>query len=165
MPVFSGGELEVAGVDVYEVAVGASVAVTGWLTGAESAFWGLLRPVVARLPPASQIRLYQGTLRTYGRLNGVLMPLAAALLVLATATAPDARVLGWCAAAATATGLVALATLTLIAPINRRTETWDPDSPPPGWQVHRRRWYRFQGLRAVLLATAFASLVIVVSPD
>jgi hypothetical protein len=121
--------------------------------------------VVARLPPASQIRLYQGTLRTYGRLNGVLMPLAAGLLVLATATAPNAWLLAWCAAATTAAGLVALATLTLIAPINRRTETWDPDSPPSGWHTHRRRWYRFQGLRAVLLATAFASLVIAVSPD
>ena len=31
-----GGEAEIAGVDVYEVAVGAAVAVNGWLVGVES---------------------------------------------------------------------------------------------------------------------------------
>jgi hypothetical protein len=165
MPVLGGGELEVVGIDVYEVAVGAAVAVTGWLVGVESASWGLLRPVVARLDASSQIQLHQGMLRTHGRINGILMPLAAALLVVATATAPTAAMRNWCAAAAAAAGLVIVATLTLIAPINRRTETWDPDSPPPQWRVYRRRWYRFQGLRVFLLAMAFAFLILVVSPD
>jgi hypothetical protein len=165
MSVLGGGELEILGVDVYEVAVGAAVAVIGLLVGVEWTSWGLLRPVVARLEASSQIRLYQGMLRTHGRVNAVLMPLAVPLLVLATATAPNAWMRGLCAAAAAAASLVVVASLTLILPINRRTETWDPDAPPPGWQAHRRRWYRFQGLRMLLLVVAFGSLLIVVSPD
>jgi hypothetical protein len=166
MSVLGGGELEILdSIDVYEVAVGAAVAVTGVLVGVESTSWGLLRPVAARLEASSQIRLHQGMLRTQGRVNAVLMPLAAALLVLATATAPHNWMRGLCAAAAVAASLVVVASLTLIFPINRQTESWDPDSPPPGWQALRRRWYRFQGFRMLLLVVAFVPLVIVVSPD
>jgi Domain of unknown function (DUF1772) len=93
---------------------------SGWLTGAESASWALLQPVVARLDDTPQIQMQQGMLRTFGRVMPILLPLTSVLIVLTAVVAPNGapRVL-WVVAAVAAVVLIAF-TLTVNVPINKR---------------------------------------------
>jgi MFS family permease len=132
---------------------------SGWLTGAESASWALLQPVVARLDDTPQIQMQQGMLRTFGRVMPILLPLTSVLIVLTAVVAPNGapRVL-WVVAAVAAVVLIAF-TLTVNVPINKRTLTWDAEYPPAGWRADRHRWHTYQGVRAVLLAVWFLCAV------
>jgi anthrone oxygenase-like protein len=133
---------------------------SGWLAGAETSSWALVQPAVARLDATPQIRWQQGTLRTFGRVMPILLPLTSVLIVATAIVAPTAatRVL-WIIAAVAAAVLIAF-TLTVNVPINKRTLTWDADHPPATWQVERRRWHTYQGLRALLLTVWFLCAVI-----
>jgi hypothetical protein len=57
-------------------------------------------------------------------------------------------------------------TLTVNVPINKRTLSWDAEHPPSTWQVERRRWHTYQGLRALLLTVWFlcAAIATIVWP-
>ena len=116
---------------------------SGWLAGAESAYWALLQPVVAELDDTPQIRMQQGMLRTFGRVMPILLPLTAVLIVLTALMAPAGapRVL-WVVASGAAAVLIAF-TLAVNVPINKRTLTWDAEHPPEGWQADRRRWHAY----------------------
>jgi Domain of unknown function (DUF1772) len=131
------------------------VVLSGWLAGAESASWALTQPVVARLDDSPQIRMQQGTLRTFGRVMPILLPVTAVLIVSTAILAPNvaARLL-WMVASAAAVVLIVF-TLVVNVPINKRTLTWDPENPPPDWQADRRRWHTYQGVRAGLLIVWF----------
>jgi hypothetical protein len=63
---------------------------SGWLAGAETSSWALVQPVVARLETTPQIRWQQGTLRTFGRVMPILLPLTSVLIVAAAILAPTA---------------------------------------------------------------------------
>ena len=132
---------------------------SGWLTGAESASWALLQPVVARLDATPQIRMQQGLLRTFGRVMPILLPLTSALIVATVFVAPAGvpRTL-WVVAAVDAVVLIAF-TLLVNVPINNRTLSWDAERPPENWRVDRHRWHTYQGVRACLLAVWFLCAV------
>jgi hypothetical protein len=133
---------------------------SGWQAGAETSSWALTQPVVSRLDVAPQIQMQQGTLRTFGRVMPVLLPLTSVLIVATAALAPTAatRVV-WIVASVTAGVLIAF-TLAVNVPINRRTLTWDADRPPENWRAERRRWHNYQGLRGVLLTVWFGCAVV-----
>jgi Domain of unknown function (DUF1772) len=132
---------------------------SGWLAGAETSSWALVQPVVARLDTTPQIRWQQGTLRTFGRVMPILLPLTSVLILASAVFAPTAasRVV-WIIAAVAAVVLIAF-TVTVNVPINKRTLTWDADHPPDGWRADRRRWHTYQGLRALLLTVWFLCAV------
>jgi hypothetical protein len=140
---------------VYTVLSTLVLLLAGWLTGAESASWALLQPVVARLDTTPQIRMQQGMLRTFGRVMPILLPLTSVLIVVTAVLAPSGipRVL-WVVAAVAAAVLIAF-TLIVNVPINKRTLQWDAEHPPEDWLDARRRWHTYQGVRAALLAVWF----------
>jgi hypothetical protein len=144
----------------YTVLSTAVLLLSGWLAGAETSSWALVQPVVARLDPTPQIRWQQGTLRTFGRLMPILLPLTSVLIVATAVVAPTptTRVV-WIVAAVAAFVLIAF-TLTVNVPINKRTLAWDADDPPATWRDDRRRWHTYQGLRALLLTVWFLCAVI-----
>ncbi|MBV9492434.1 MAG: DUF1772 domain-containing protein [Verrucomicrobia bacterium] len=45
-------------------------------------------------------------------------------------------------------------------PINNRVKTWGPDALPADWEAQRRRWDRLNAYRVVLIAVAFACLLL-----
>jgi hypothetical protein len=103
--------------------------------------------------------MQQGMLHTFGRVMPVLLPLTSVLIVLTALFAPDGtpRLL-WIVAAVAAAVLIAFK-LTVNVPINKRTQTWEPEHPPEGWQADRHRWHTYQGVRALLLAVWFLCAV------
>jgi Domain of unknown function (DUF1772) len=146
-------------VDVYTALSTLVLLLSGWLSGAESASWALLQPVVARLDDTPQITMQQGMLRTFGRVMPILLPVTSALIVLTAVVAPggSARLL-WVIAAIAAAILIAF-TLTINIPINKRTLTWDPEHPPEAWRNDRHRWHTYQGVRALLLGVWYLCAV------
>lgn len=132
----------------------------GFTASAEFSSWAFVHPVLRRLPTAAHLRVEQDLLRTFGRVMPVLMPLSTVLVVLhaagASGDAPLVAVSSWAAAAAFLAAVVT--TVSVNVPINKATARWDPDDPPPDWQATRRRWERFQGLRAVVLLVGYVLL-------
>ena len=46
-------------------------------------------------------------------------------------------------------------TLTFNVPINRKVQSWQPDSPPADWKQLRDRWERFHSIRTLLIVLGF----------
>lgn len=129
----------------------------GFTAGAEFGSYAFVHPVVRRLPSGQMIVFEQGLLRTFGRAFPVLMPLGGLALIGYAAWGGGAggpAVWRWLAAVLWATATVT--TLMVNVPVNAATGKWDPERPPEGWHRLRRRWDRFQAIRAWLLLAAFA---------
>jgi hypothetical protein len=135
--------------------------VIGFGASAEFGSYALVHPVVRRLPVVEQLRFEQGLLRTFGRVYPILMPLGGVMLVIYAAWAGGeggSALWRWLAVGAWA--VATATTLAVNVPINSATRRWDPDHPPERWRETRRRWDRFQGLRAWLLLAAFGLLAV-----
>lgn len=113
--------------------------------------------MIRRPPARQQVAFEKGLLRTFGRVMPVLMTLAPIVAgSLAARLNGGGRML---AAASAGVMVVALvATISVNIGINRQTGTWDPDNPPAHWESIRRRWDRWQGVRATLLLGGFVLL-------
>lgn len=138
-----------------------ALVLAGFTACAEFGSYAFVHPVVRQLPPAQLIVFEQGLLRTFGRAYPILMPLSGVVLIIYAAWGGGAG--GPSAWRWLAVGAWAVATATTLAvnvPINIATGRWNPDSPPPEWKQLRRRWERFQAIRAWLLLGAFAWLSI-----
>ena len=48
-----------------------------------------------------------------------------------------------------------LVTLIVNVPINRKVQTWKPDSPPDEWKSLRDRWEKFHSIRTLLIVSGF----------
>ena len=48
-----------------------------------------------------------------------------------------------------------LVTLIVNVPINRKVQTWKPDSPPDEWKSLRDQWERFHSIRTLLIVSGF----------
>ncbi len=66
-----------------------TLAIGGWLAGAESGSWSCVRPVIAKLRPDDQIQFQKGLLKTFGRIMPILMPLNFALAILLVSLTED----------------------------------------------------------------------------
>jgi hypothetical protein len=140
--------------------------VVGFTACAEVGSYAFVHPVIRRLPPDQMLTVEQGLLGTFGRAFPVLMPLGGLALigyawlggVAGVGGADGPTIWRWLAVAAWAAATVT--TLVVNVPINTATATWDPASPPAGWQALRRRWDVFQAVRAWLLLLAFGSLAV-----
>jgi uncharacterized membrane protein len=139
--------------------------VAAFTASAEASSHYFVHPVIRRLPPEHHIRVEQGLLRTFGRVMPVLMPatvtLSTAYALLAGPQASTASVFRWLAVVL----FIATIAVTLLVnvPINRHTAHWNPLNPPDDWQLLRRRWERFQGVRSILLLLGFACVALAVA--
>ena len=133
----------------------------GFTACAEFGSYAFVHPVIRRLPPAQMIAFEQGLLRTFGRAYPILMPLSGLLLLVhAVWSQGEGGPSVWRWLAVIAWLIATLTTLIINVPINVATATWDPQSPPGNWRSLRRRWERFQAVRAWLLLTAFLMVCI-----
>ena len=133
----------------------AAICVIGFVGCAEFGSFAFVHPVLRRLPARQWLDVEQGLLRTFGCVMPVGMT-AAPFLAASTAGSLDetAATLAWIATVALAIALIT--TIAVNVRINVVTGRWDPDNPPQDWREQRRRWERFQGIRAVLQLIGFA---------
>lgn len=134
-----------------------ALVVVGFTACAEIGSFLFVHPVIRTLPPRYQVGFEKGLLKTFGRAMPLLMTMTPILLGSQAAQLDGAaRTLGLMAMVATVLALIS--TIAVNVGINQATGHWDPGNPPPNWVAIRRRWDRWQGIRASLLMVGFVLL-------
>lgn len=137
-----------------------TIIIAGFTACAEFTSYALVHPVIRQLPQKQHILFEQGSLKTYGRIMPVFMPLS---VILTLSFAIFAKEIGGIALISrfSSAGMFIVATIITIrynVPINRAIKLWDADNPPSDWKEIRKRWMFFQSIRSWLLLIGFALL-------
>lgn len=134
--------------------------IAGFTACAEFASYALVHPVIRQLPPKHHISFEQGSLRTYGIIMPLLMPVCVILTVLYVVLNHDLDSIELILRVSCA-GMFVLATIITIifnVPINKKIKHWKSDNPPTDWKEIRSRWMFFQAIRSWLLLIGFVFL-------
>lgn len=84
------------------------------------------------------------------------MPVLFSLGLIVTAAAAPLQPEPWALAGATALMAVVLGiTVRIHLPLNKRFQTWSPQSHPVTWDADRRRWRNWNLVRTALMCVAF----------
>lgn len=131
----------------------------GVMVGVEFAVAVFVNPALARLPMESSLEVES----RLGRVLGRVMPFwyISSLLLIA-----GLAVLQWGTSSAVlliiAAGLFAASvvmSVTLLVPINNRSQTWTLESHPDDWREQRARWHVLHYGRVALIVAGFALTV------
>jgi hypothetical protein len=127
---------------------------------AEFTSYALVHPVIRQLPHKQHIRFEQGSLKTYGLIMPIFMPVSVILTLSFAIFSNELEgielVIRYSAA-----GMFILATIITIkynVPINKEIKQWDADNPPTDWKEIRKRWMFYQSIRSWLLLIGFVLL-------
>lgn len=139
--------------------------IAGFTACAEFTSFALVHPVIRHLPPKYHIRFEQDSLKTYGLIMPIFMPLSVILtLIYALFTSENEGLeLTIRIASAVMFILATVITIKYNVPINKEIKQWDADHPPPDWMEIRTRWMFFQSIRSWLLLIGFVFLGLSVS--
>lgn len=134
--------------------------IAGFTACAEFTSYALVHPVIRQLPQKQHILFEQGSLKTYGLIMPIFMPVSVILTLsfaLFTKEPGDIELTSRFSSA----GMFILATIITIiynVPINKEIQQWDADNPPADWKEIRKRWMFFQSIRSWLLLIGFVLL-------
>jgi uncharacterized membrane protein len=139
--------------------------IAGFTACAEFTSYALVHPVIRQLPQKQHIRFEQGSLKTYGLIMPIFMPVS---VILTLSFALFTKELGGIELTSrfSSAGMFILATIITIfynVPINKVIQQWDADNPPTDWKEIRKRWMFFQSIRSWLLLIGFVLLCFSVS--
>ncbi|WP_282173347.1 DUF1772 domain-containing protein [Cytobacillus firmus] len=134
--------------------------IAGFTACAEFTSYALVHPVIRHLPQKQHIFFEQASLKTYGRIMPILMPVS---VILTLSFAVFTKELGTSELVSrfSSAGMFILATIITIrynVPINKAIKQWDADNPPANWKEIRKRWMFFQSIRSWLLLIGFVLL-------
>lgn len=137
-----------------------TIIIASFTACAEFTSFALVHPVIRQLPQKQHILFEQGSLKTYGRIMPVFMPLS---VILTLTLAIFAKEIGGIALISrfSSAGMFIVATIITIrynVPINKAIKLWDADNPPTDWKEIRKRWMFFQSIRSWLLLIGFVLL-------
>ena len=142
-----------------------TLTIAGFTACAEFTSYALVHPVIRQLPQKQHILFEQGSLKTYGRIMPIFMPVSVILTLSFALFAKDLGGVEISSRFASA-GMYIIATiLTIIynVPINKAIQQWDADNPPSNWKEIRKRWMFFQSIRSWFLIIGFILLCFSVS--
>jgi uncharacterized membrane protein len=127
-----------------------TLVIAGFTACAEFTSYSLVHPVIRQLPQKHHIIFEQGSLKTYGLITPILMPVS---VILTLSFALMTKELGAIELASRVSyaGMYILATIITIrynVPINKAIKHWDADNPPSDWKEIRKRWMFFQTIRS-----------------
>jgi hypothetical protein len=134
--------------------------IAGFTACAEFTSYALVHPVIRQLPQKQHIRFEQGSLKTYGLIMPIFMPVSV-ILTLSFALFTNELEGIEHASRYSSAGMFILATIITIrynVPINKEIKQWDADNPPTDWKETRERWMFFQSIRSWLLLIGFLLL-------
>ena len=137
-----------------------TLVITGFTACAEFTSYALVHPVIRHLPPKHHIRFEQGSLKTFGLVMPVLMPICVVLTVLFGILTQELGGLERAIRLSSAAMFI-LATITTIVfnvPINKEVKQWQAENPPSDWKEKRKRWMFFQAIRSWMLLLGFVLL-------
>ena len=139
--------------------------IAGFTACAEFTSYALVHPVIRQLPQKQHILFEQDSLKTYGLIMPIFMPVS---VILTLSFALFTKELGGIELISrfSSAGMFVLATIITIiynVPINKEIQQWDADNPPTDWKEIRKRWMFFQSIRSWLLLIGFVLLCFSVS--
>ncbi len=137
-----------------------TLVIVGFTACAEFTSYTLVHPVIRHLPQKHHIRFEQGSLRTYGVIMPVLMPVCVVLTVAYAIFSQELEGIELVIRIASAVMFILATIFTIIfnVPINKEIKHWDADNPPTDWKDIRNRWMFFQAIRSWLLLIGFVLL-------
>ena len=139
-----------------------AILVAGLLVGCELTIAAFVHPTLNALPD----NIHQPAASALARVLGKVMPVWYPLVFVLTAAAAivEWRLSGrppiWLATSAILWMLASVYSLTSLVPINTRIASWVNSTLPADWKSYRSRWDRHHRWRVVILATAFAFLIV-----
>lgn len=134
-----------------------TVMIAGFTACAEFTSYALVHPVIRHLPQKQHIQFEKGSLKTYGLIMPILMPISVILTLFFTLFTKELGSIELASRYCSA-GMFILATLITIkynVPINKAIKKRDADNPPNDWMEIRKRWMFFQSIRSWLLLIGF----------
>jgi uncharacterized membrane protein len=137
-----------------------TLVIAGFTACAEFTSYALVHPVIRQLPQKQHILFEQGSLKTYGLIMPILMPVSVILTLFFAVMSKDLGAMELASRFSSA-GMFILATIITIrynVPINKAINHWDADNPPADWKEIRARWMFFQSIRSWLLLIGFVIL-------
>ncbi|MGI8387110.1 anthrone oxygenase family protein [Robertmurraya sp. P23] len=139
--------------------------IAGFTACAEFTSFALVHPVIRHLPQKYHIRFEQDSLKTYGIIMPILMPLSVILTVIYALFTNEIGGFELTIRIASAVMFILATVITIKynVPINKEIKQWDADHPPPDWMEIRKRWMFFQSIRSWLLLIGFMLLCLSVS--
>jgi uncharacterized membrane protein len=137
-----------------------TIIIAGFTACAEFTSYALVHPVIRQLPQKEHIRFEQGSLKTYGLIMPIFMPIS---VILTLSFALFTNELGGIELTSRFSSAVMFILATIITirynvPINKEIKKWDADNPPTDWKQIRKRWMFFQSIRSWLLLIGFVLL-------
>ena len=137
-----------------------TILIAGFTACAEFTSFALVHPVIRQLPQKHHIRFEQGSLKTYGLIMPVFMPLSVIFTLSYAIFAKEFGGIDLISRFSSA-GMFILATIITIrynVPINKKIKDWDAANPPTDWKQIRKRWMFYQSIRSWLLLLGFMLL-------
>ncbi|MDF2038346.1 DUF1772 domain-containing protein [Cytobacillus oceanisediminis] len=139
--------------------------IAGFTACAEFTSYALVHPVIRHLPQKQHIYFEQGSLKTFGLIMPILMPVSVILTLSFAVFTKEPGIIGLASRFSSA-GMFILATIITIrfnVPINKAIKQWDADNPPIDWKEIRKRWMFYQSIRSWLLLIGFVLLCLSVT--
>jgi uncharacterized membrane protein len=141
--------------------------IAGFTACAEFSSYALVHPVIRQLPQKHHIRFEQGSLRTYGLIMPIFMPISVVLTV-SYAIFSFIQELGGIeilirVSAAVMFISATIFTIIINVPINKAIKQWEADNPPTDWKEIRNRWMFSQAIRSWFLIIGFVLLCLAVT--
>jgi len=139
-----------------------AIMVAGLMVGSELAVAAFVHPTLDRLPDNVHLPVASALARVQGRF----MPFWYIFVFLLTLSEvlvqwhQYSRLPVWLAASVVLWALAIVHSINALVPINNRIASWEKVSPPANWKTFRRRWDLLHRWRVVLLAIAFAFLIV-----
>jgi uncharacterized membrane protein len=137
----------------------AAVLLLGIFAGGVS--FTVIAPSLMELPGPAYTRYWQALNVDYGLAMPILLMTSIVLVLVATVLSyQHGRLIFVLSALALLLIVLAVAlTLTIMEPLNRLADTWNPDQLPTDWEQVRQRWLAWHTVRTVLAVGAFAALL------
>jgi len=139
-----------------------AILVAGLMVGCELSIAAFIHPTLDKLPDQA----HQPAASAIARVLGTVMPFWYNLTFLLTLAEvvirwhQSGRLPIWIAISAALWMLASVYSLIALVPVNNRIKSWETSAPPPDWKTDRRTWDMHHRRRVVLLAIAFAFLIL-----
>jgi uncharacterized membrane protein len=139
-----------------------AIVVAGLLVGTELAIAAFVHPTLDQLPDAVHLPAASALARVLGTVMPVWYPLVLMLtvadVVIEWHTSGHLPV--WLATSAILWMLASVYSITSLVPLNTRIASWEKSAPTADWKTYRNRWDLLHRWRVMLLAVAFAFLIV-----
>ena len=139
-----------------------AIIVAGLMVGCELAIATFVHPTLNSLPDEVHLPAASALARVLGRFMSFWYVLVFVLTLAEVVIQwhQSSRLPIWIATSAVLWMLAIIYTLIALVPINNRIASWEKSTPPTDWKTYRRRWDLLHRWRVVLLAIAFAFLIL-----